>query len=110
MSFAATPTLLFPGATNGTNTLSLTTATAAGAKSLPELTDAEAHVTTGDWRKIVFALMERLFLYYDSLALADKPTKVAITRTGTLQSNGTINYQYIVTINAAATGTEVQAE
>jgi len=79
MAFNPAPTQLLPNATNGTNTLVINTADH-GDPSLPELTDAEAHVTTGDWRKIAYAFAEQLYDHFVSLDAADRPTMLNVIK------------------------------
>lgn len=45
----------------GNHLIKLTTSNAAGAKALPQLTDAKANPTTGDVREIAFALCHALY-------------------------------------------------
>jgi len=78
---------------------------------LDELTDTEAHATTGDWRKIVFALMELLYLKWTGLATADRPGKIKITRRQTINNtSGNITYYYTVSITTTPSGIEVASE
>ena len=79
--------------------------------SLPELTAAEADATTGDSRKVIFAIMERLRIWFRDLAAADRPTKITVTRSDFSDpSNDTITYTYAIQIVTEATGVEVVAE
>ena len=67
--------------------------------SFPEMTAAEADGTTGDIRKVVFAIMEELFGKWNSLATADRPTKMVISKaisssptTGITQNTFTVKF------------------
>jgi hypothetical protein len=51
--------------------------------SVPEMTAAEADATTGDFRKCMFALVEKWYSHYNSLATADKPTRFTLTKSTT---------------------------
>lgn len=98
MPYSPVPSTFFgAGLTNGTNTIILTTNDAGGTKLLTELTDAEAHVTTGDFRKIIFALMEMLSVKWEATALEDRPAKIAITKSSSIDAQtGAITNAYTV--------------
>jgi len=57
--------------------------------SLPEMTAAEADGTTGDIRKVLFALLNQLFEVYDALAAADKPTMMQMAKSSSVNTAGT---------------------
>lgn len=99
MSFTAVPSTFFgAGYSLAGNAISMNTNTAGSNKTLVELTDAEANATSGDWRKIVFALMEKLATAYAAIEVADRPTKVTIAKYATLNAEtGVITNQYTVT-------------
>lgn len=79
--------------------------------SVPELTAAEADATTGDSRKVIFALMEKFYQWYLGLATADRPTKLTISRSSSTDdaTNLTTRY-YTVSVVTSASGVEVTAE
>ena len=54
-----------------------------------ELTAAEADATTGDIRKIAFAIIEHLYSTYNSTLAADRPAKWTMQKTATV--NTTLN-------------------
>jgi len=63
--------------------------------SFPELTAAEADGSTGDIRKIAFAMFEKLFQTYNALETADRPTKWTITKTSsTNTTTGVVTNTY----------------
>jgi len=67
--------------------------------SLPELTAVEAHNTTGDIRKILFALLEKMRTAWDLVAIADRPTKLTQSSSSSVSGNlitRTYNYSAIV--------------
>ena len=76
---------------------------------LDEVTSTEATASsTGDWRKMVFGIMEMLYWRYTSLATADRPSRLSITRNSSVDdSTGNITRYYSVTITTAPTGVEV---
>jgi len=76
---------------------------------LDEVTDTEATASsTGDWRKIVFGIMEMLYWRYTSLATADRPAYTSVSRSSSVDdTTGNITRYYTVTITTAPTGVEV---
>lgn len=54
--------------------------------SFPQLTAAEADGTSGDIRKIIFAILEVLYAKHVSLATADRPSKLTITKTASVDT------------------------
>lgn len=79
--------------------------------SLPELTAAEADVTTGDIRKIVFAVMEQLYGKYNSTDNADKPAMMVLSKSASVNtSTGITTNTYSVTIKTSTTAQEVVDE
>jgi hypothetical protein len=107
MAFAKVPTAWLPNWTlTDTNTkISVPIA------SFAELTSAEADGTTGDIRKIVFAFMEALWLEWNSLATADRPTKWNMTKAASVNtSTGITTIQYVQTIYVQTTAQDVADE
>jgi len=92
MAFSATPTSLLPNATNGTNQLIINTAGHAS-PTLAELSTAEANVSTGDLRKIAYALCERMSVWWNALATEDRPTRMTVQKSS--QSISGTNRQYM---------------
>ena len=74
------------------------------------LTADEADATTGDWRDCFFSIVDHTYDYYNGLATADKPTKLTISKTGALQSDGSMRYTYSIVVTAAISGEDVVAE
>lgn len=78
---------------------------------LDEVTDAEANATTGDWRKVVFGLMEMLYLKWLGTASADRPSKLTISRTSTVDNTtGDVTRSYTVRVTVSASTVDVAAE
>lgn len=105
MAFDPAPTNLFAGMSEDGTDLTIPIA------SIPELTAAEADAVTGDLRKLIYALGEQMFAWYNGLAAADRPTKVSIGKS--IQSNtaaGTQVVTYSLRCTTAVSGTEVVAE
>lgn len=74
MSFSAVPTDHIAGySSDGTN---ITIPIA----SLPELTAAEANASTGDIRKILYALACKAYDIYNTLAVANRPAEMVVAK------------------------------
>lgn len=86
------------------------TADAAGDVALPELTDTEADPTTGDIRKVVFALMEALFAAWSAQAVADRPEKMQVFRSISEPTPGVVRKTYTVIVDTIPTVQEVEDE
>lgn len=79
--------------------------------TLQELTDTEANASTGDWRKIVYAIMEMLYQKYLNTPSADRPSRVTISRSSsTNEQTGRMTRNYTVSIVTDIAGVEVSAE
>lgn len=66
--------------------------------SFAELTAAEADATTGDIRKVAFALAEKLYALYVAMSVGDRPAKfVAQRSTSTNDANNTAVRTYVFT-------------
>jgi hypothetical protein len=79
--------------------------------SFAELTAGEADAASGDIRKIAFAWMEALWLEWNSLATADRPTKWNLTKTGSVNtSTGITTIQYVQTFYVETTAQDVADE
>lgn len=110
--FTDTPTLMFPGyeykaagATVTADSIVIPLTALAG------LDAAEAHATTGDSRKIAFELIDAIYAYINGLATADKPTKLNITRTSSVDdATGNVTRNHYVQTVLASTGLDVATE
>ena len=105
MAFSKTPTDWIPSwSENGTD-ISVPIA------SFTELTDAEADGANGDIRKIAFAWMEALWLEWNSLETANRPTKWNLTKSASVNtSTGITTIQYIQTFYVETTAQDVADE
>jgi hypothetical protein len=83
--------------------------------SLPEVTAAEAHGTTGDIRKVLWAICAQAYAAFMALAAADKPAKCTIAKSTSSAVNATsgavtVTHKFTFTfVNTIATE-DVQAE
>jgi predicted 3-demethylubiquinone-9 3-methyltransferase (glyoxalase superfamily) len=112
MAFDAKPsTWLGAGYSVASNAITMNTNDAAENKTLTELTDAEAHATTGDIRKVIFALQEKLFAAYNATATADRPTKMTIQKSTSVNTaTGVVTNVYTTVIYTGVLTQEVAAE
>lgn len=79
--------------------------------SIPELTAAEADGTTGDMRRVLFAMLEAFYQKWLLIAVADRPTMMTIYRsTSTNDTTGEITKTYQFQFKVKHTGTEVVDE
>ena len=89
-----------------------TTGIAFPVASFPQMTDAEAAVGTGgDIRAVLFAICTELQAHWDGLATADRPTKMTLSKTTSLNSTtGIITYSYRMNFQVEILTEEVEAE
>lgn len=79
--------------------------------SIPELTAAEADAATGDSRKIIYAMLERLYQWWLALAPADRPSRVTVSRSSSVDdATGNITRYYSIAVVVVPSGVEVIAE
>jgi len=83
MAFDPKPSTWLPSWSEDATNISLPIA------SLPELTAAEADGTTGDIRKVAFALTKKLADVFEAAAVADRPTQMTIGRYASSNQAGT---------------------
>lgn len=93
-------TTLTLASTKGGTTVNLTTDgtadnTLQAFGPLDELTDAEIDASTGDWRKIMFGIVEMLYQRWNNTPSADRPTKVSVSRSSSVnETTGVITRYY----------------
>lgn len=105
MAFAATPNAWLENWSEDGTEITVPIAT------FPELTAGEADATTGDIRKIVYALMEKLYNEFNERAAADRPVKMTINKSSSYnQATGRLTVSYGVNLELALSGAEVAAE
>jgi hypothetical protein len=80
-------------------------------ETLSEITTAEANATTGDIRKIYYGIVEKLYQAYLAKATADRPNRMVLTRSSSVDSTtGLITSTYSIQFVLAATGLDVTNE
>jgi hypothetical protein len=96
--------------TNSTITFNTADVSAPATASFPELTNAEANVTSGDFRKIFFSILDALFKKFSATPVADRPTKINLNRSSVINADDTITHTYVFTVNVAGSSFEVANE
>lgn len=79
--------------------------------SLPELTGTEANPTTGDFRKIQFAIEAAVYDAYQAIPSADRPTKWLCNRSSSVSdASDIITRNFTNQFNTETSGEEVADE
>ena len=79
--------------------------------TFPELTATEADGTTGDIRKVMYAICEKMYNEYIALDSADKPLKMVITKSSSLSaSTGLATHSYYIRFTTEISSQEVADE
>jgi hypothetical protein len=102
MPWSSTPSLML-GTAYAASSTNVTLAIA----DFSELTSGEANATTGDSRKILFALLEGVYNRYRALADTDESNKMKVNRSRNLNADDTITSTYTFTFTLSATGLDV---
>ncbi len=112
MAFDPAPqTWLGLGYTLASSNVKLTTATAGGNVALPELTDTEANATTGDIRKVAFAISEALYAAWVEQGTADQPLEMTLQKqVNPLNGGAQLQLIFTSTFVVDVTGQEVTDE
>lgn len=110
MAWNPLPQTWFTGMTDGATTC-LATDMVIPISTFPELTATEIDASTGDVRKFLFAFLEKCWSKYNSLATADKPTKLTMQKSATVDTaTGVITNTYVITIKTSSSSQEVVSE
>ena len=104
MAFDDTPSVLFPGWTSDGTNVSF------AISGFPKLSSAEAHTSTGDSRKALYALLHQIETAYAALATADKPGKLIITKSETLISGSVKREAFTFAFDLDISAADVAAE
>ena len=105
MAFTKTPTAWLDDWSENGTAISVPLAT------FPELTEAEADGANGDIRKIVFAILEKLWLEWAATETANRPTKWTMTKSASVNtSTGITTVQYVNTFAVETTAQDVADE
>ena len=105
MAFSPDPnTLLGTNYTADSTTLTVTIA------DFPQLTSAEADPSTGDVRKILFAMLDKIAVAFEALPAADKPGKMTIQKATGSFNGSAARVSYNFSFDLAVGSLEVAAE
>lgn len=104
MPFDDTPSVLFPGWTSDGTNVSF------AISGFPKLSTAEAHTSTGDSRKVLYALCHQIEANYAALPTADKPARLTITRGEQTVSPGIQRVFFALAFDLDISGADVAAE
>ena len=105
MAFTKTPTTWIDNWAFSSPNITIPVAT------FPELSDAEANTSSGDIRKIVFAILEKLWLEWAATETANRPTKWTMTKSASVNTaTGITTVQYVNTFSILTTGQDVADE
>lgn len=79
--------------------------------TFPELTAAEADASTGDIRKIAFAIVDKLYQEYTALDSAERPTKMYIGKSSVIDpATGLVTNTYNIRFYNAVLSQDVDDE
>jgi len=90
MAFTDTPSVLF-GDNYAFSAPSITISNVDN----PSVTDAEANATTGDFRRILFGLLQDMYARFNAIDAADRPTKMTFLRSTSVNDvtqQGTVTF------------------
>lgn len=102
--FDDTPSVLIPGWTSDDTTISFARA------GFPKLSAAEANTSTGDSRKVLYALLHKIHANYAALATADRPAKMVIVKSEGSPASGTQRVVFTFQFDLDISDAEVAAE
>jgi hypothetical protein len=107
MAFNPAPTLFF-----GTSYSENGTTMSIPLSAFPDTNAAETDAATGDSRKMIWAIIDRLCSVYTGLAAANRSSKMRLQRSyGQVDpATGNFTATYTMTFNLTATGLEVDEE
>lgn len=111
MAFNPAPSAWFAGYSSSSANDTITFQTNEGVTpSFPELTNLEADPTNGDYRKVLFAIMEEIYRKWSLTAAADRPQRINITRQSQVNPDNSISHNYSVSVQISASNFEVTDE
>lgn len=105
MAFNPFPSAWLPASTNDATYVKL------AYTDFPEITQAEATQASGDIRKVYYGLCEGMFNSFNDTAVADRPTRMQMTKSVFLDTaTGLATYQYVMTFNNLIVSADVAPE
>lgn len=66
--------------------------------------------STNDWRELVLSFLDNVYETYTGLSNEDRPTKLTISKSGNLQTDGSLQYSYSVRISVEPSAVTVADE
>lgn len=79
--------------------------------TFPELNATELDAATGDIRKVLYAICEKVWSRWNALLSADRPNKMTITKSSSVDTTtGIITNVYTFTFKNSITAQDVAAE
>ena len=110
MAFNPLPQSWFAGLASGGLT-KLATDLSIPIATFPELIAAEIDPVTGDVRKFLYAVCEKSWLVWNALLLADRPTKMAMSKSSSVDTaTGLITNTYTFTFKNSIAAQDVAPE
>lgn len=110
MAFNPLPQTWFTGLTDGATTC-LATDMVIPIGTFPELTAPEIDSVTGDVRKFLYAVCEKAWSVWNALATADRPTKMTLTKSSSVDATtGIVTNVYTYTFKNSITAQDVAPE
>ena len=104
------PQSWFTGLTSGA-TVCAATDVVVPIATFPELVAAEIDPVTGDVRKFLYAVCEKAWTKWNSLLTADRPNKMTITKSSSVDATtGIVTNVYTFTFKNSITAQDVAAE
>lgn len=104
MAFNADPDDMFPGISPTAAELVIPFT------AIPQVTLAESEVGTGDSRKIMYGVLDRVAEWYSALPLADRPGKMSVIRSGPSTVNGVTSVTFTVSFDLDVADVDVADE
>lgn len=109
MAFNPYPTGYFPNI-NVTGVIAGVTGVFIPYADLESFNYSVATASSGDIRQLVYSLIEPVADEYLSLATADKPTQMTVSRTASVPSDNVLRKTYTFTMNLSFSGLSVVPE
>lgn len=105
MAFSSTPTGWFASWAEDATNITVPIA------SFPGLTAATADGSTGDIRKIIYAILDRCWIKWAGLAVADRPAKMTMSKASSTDPISLVTtHTFTVTFKTSGAGQDVVAE
>jgi len=110
MAWNPLPATWFTGLTHG-GTTCLTTDMVVPIASFPELQASEIDASTGDVRKMLYAICEQAWQRWNALVSGDRPTKMVLTKSSSVDAtSGLVTNVYTFTFKNSITAQDVASE